>query len=96
MPYVIFTLKNYMTNLQQRESMIPSGRKIPTHKELAEKCQMNEVSFSRMVNNGRDAIPLKVLATLISVFRARGFEIEFSDLFRYEEGQRSLLDLDTD
>lgn len=86
MPYVIFTLKNYLTELQQAESMLPSNRKIPTHKELAEKCQMNEVSFSRMVNNDRDAIPLKVMAALIAEFRSRGFKIDFADLLRYVDG----------
>jgi hypothetical protein len=83
MPYVIFTLKNYLTKLHQEDAVLPSGRHIPSQKELADKCQMNEVSFSRMVNNDRDAIPYKVLAALITEFRERGFPIEFDDLLKY-------------
>lgn len=82
MPAVLFTLKNHLTELAQQES-VGMGRSVPTSKELAKKSGMNEVSFSRMINNDRDAIPRAALAAIIAELKERGFNPDFNDLFRY-------------
>lgn len=84
MPHVIFALKNYLTELAQQES-VGMGRPVPTSKELAKKSGMSEVTFSRMINNDRDAIPREALAAIITELRDRGFDPDFNDLFRYVE-----------
>lgn len=83
MPTVTFTLKNYLIEESQRQSRslrLP----VPTSKQLAKACGMSEVTFSRMINNDRDAIPLKALAAIITELREAGFDINFNDLFRYD------------
>lgn len=83
MPTVTFTLKNFLVEENQRQAR-GLGLPVPTSKQLAKACGMSEVTFSRMINNDRDAIPLKALATIITELRWAGFEVHFDDLFRYD------------
>ena len=85
MPVVLFNLKNYLTTLEAVEKEQPTGRIVPTHKELAELCGMTDVTFSRMVNNNRDAIRRDTLAAIIAELRQRGFAPTMNDLFAYHE-----------
>ena len=85
MPVVLFELKSYLARLEQLEKEQPTGRQVPEHRELADLCGMTDVTFSRMVNNNRDAIRRDTLAIIVAELRRRGFPVQMDDLFSFHD-----------
>lgn len=78
-------LQAYLAELEAQEANKPPGaqRPIPTVADLARDIGMSHQGLSNIIKNDVKQLSLETGAKIIAAMRARGFQMEVSDLIAY-------------
>ena len=82
---MVITLKEYLGQLQSRESVKPDGnrRHVPNLRELADSIGIHNVTVYEIANNRKKFLNLDTVSAVITELRRRGFDTTVNDLVLY-------------
>lgn len=82
---VIVTLNSYLDRLSEIESTKPKDdrRSVPSVSELAKVAGIGRSGLTRIANNQISSLNRKVLGSVITELRRRGFDTQVSDILVY-------------